>query len=103
MSNMAVRKPTLRDVAAAAGVSIGSASNAFNRPEVLSEDTRERVLAEARRLGYAGPDPAARRLRTGRAGALGLLFTERLPFAFDDDAAIIFLRGVANALEESGD
>ena len=95
-------RPTLRDVASGAGVSIGTASNAFNRPELISEALRERVLAEAGRLGYAGPDPAARRLRTGRAGALGLIFTDRLPFAFDDEAAVIFLRGVARALESSG-
>jgi DNA-binding LacI/PurR family transcriptional regulator len=97
------RKPTLKDVAEHAGVSIGTASNAFNRPEVLSDALRERVLEEARRLGYGGPDPAGRRLRTGRAGALGLIFTDRLPFAFDDEAAVIFLRGVAGALESTGD
>jgi DNA-binding LacI/PurR family transcriptional regulator len=96
------RKPTLRDVAAAAGVSLGTASNAFGRPDLLSMQTRERVLLEARKLGYAGPDPAARRLRTGRAGALGLIFTDRLPYAFDDEAAVIFLRGVANVLEAAG-
>jgi DNA-binding LacI/PurR family transcriptional regulator len=96
------RKVTLRDVAAQAGVSIGTASNAFNRPELLSDAMRERVVREAQRLGYAGPDPAARRLRTGRTGALGLIFTDRLPFAFDDQAAVVFLRGVAGALEESG-
>jgi DNA-binding LacI/PurR family transcriptional regulator len=97
------RKPTLKDVAARAGVSLGTASNAFNRPGLLSEELRERVLAEARELGYGGPDPAGRRLRTGRAGALGLIFTDRLPFAFDDEAAVIFLRGVAGALESTGD
>jgi DNA-binding LacI/PurR family transcriptional regulator len=97
------RKRTLKDVAERAGVSLGTASNAFNRPELLSDELRERVLEEARRLGYWGPDPAARRLRTGRAGALGLIFTDRLPFAFDDEAAVIFLRGVAGALENTGD
>jgi DNA-binding LacI/PurR family transcriptional regulator len=96
------RKPTLRDVAAAAGVSLGTASNAFSKPELLSDAMRERVLAEARGLGYAGPDPAARRLRTGRAGALGLIFTDRLQFAFDDEAAVLFLRGVAGVLEPAG-
>jgi DNA-binding LacI/PurR family transcriptional regulator len=96
------RKPTLRDVAAGAGVSLGTASNAFSRPELLSEQMRERVLGEARKLGYAGPDPAGRRLRTGRAGALGLIFTDRLPYAFDDEAALVFLRGVANILEAAG-
>jgi DNA-binding LacI/PurR family transcriptional regulator len=97
------RRPTLKDVAARAGVSIGTASNAFNHPELLSAELREHVLEQARRLGYGGPDPAGRRLRTGRAGALGLIFTDRLPFAFDDEAAVIFLRGVAGALESTGD
>src|SRR5687767_12449425 len=77
------RKHTLRDVAAAAGVSIGTASNAFNRPDLISEGLRDRVFEAAARLGYGGPDPAARRLRTGRTGALGLIFTDRLPYAFD--------------------
>src|ERR671916_485231 len=96
------RKHTLRDVAAAADVSIGTASNAFNRPDLISEGLRERVFEAAARLGYGGPDPAARRLRTGRTGALGLIFTDRLPYAFDDEAAVLFLRGLANALENSG-
>jgi DNA-binding LacI/PurR family transcriptional regulator len=95
-------KPTLRDVAAAAGVSLGTASNAFNRPDLISEGLRERVFEQAARLGYGGPDPAARRLRIGRAGALGLIFTDRLPYAFDDEAAVLFLRGVSGALENSG-
>src|SRR5918992_46123 len=38
------RKHTLRDVAAEAGVSIGTASNAFNRPDLLSEGLRDRVF-----------------------------------------------------------
>jgi DNA-binding LacI/PurR family transcriptional regulator len=96
------RKHTLRDVAAEAGVSIGTASNAFNRPDLISEGLRERVFEAAARLGYGGPDPAARRLRTGRTGALGLIFTDRLPYAFDDEAAVLFMRGLANALENSG-
>src|SRR5438034_1159853 len=67
----------LRDVAARAGVSVGSASQAFGRPELVSKEVRERVLAAAEELGYAGPDPTARRLRTGRAGALGLIGAKR--------------------------
>ena len=53
-------------------------------------------------MTHGGPDPAGRRLRIGRTGALGLVFTDRLPYAFDDEAAVLFLRGVANALENSG-
>jgi DNA-binding LacI/PurR family transcriptional regulator len=95
-------RTTLRDVARAAGVSIGTASNAFNHPELLAPERREHVLAHARELGYAGPDPAARRLRTGRTGALGLVFTDRLQLAFEDPPATSFLGGVAQAIEPAG-
>jgi DNA-binding LacI/PurR family transcriptional regulator len=95
------RRVRLRDVAEHAGVSVGSASQAFGRPELVSKEVRERVLAAAEELGYAGPDPAARRLRTGRAGALGLIFSERLGHAFTDPAAPVFLRGVAWGMEEA--
>jgi DNA-binding LacI/PurR family transcriptional regulator len=96
------RKPTLAQVAHKAGVSIGTASNAFNRPDALSAKLLDRVHAAADELGYAGPDPSARRLRTGRAGAIGLIFTADLPFAFTDQATIEFLRGVATGVEEAG-
>lgn len=91
----------LRDVAAHAGVSVGSASQAFGRPELVSEDVRERVLAAARALGYSGPDPAARRLRLGQAGALGVIFSERLRYQFTDPASPLFLSGLAEGIEGS--
>ncbi len=81
------RRVRLRDVAERAGVSVGSASQAFGRPELVSEQVREQVLAAAKELGYAGPDPAARHLRTGRTGVLGLIFAERLGYQFTDLAA----------------
>jgi DNA-binding LacI/PurR family transcriptional regulator len=92
--------PTLKDVAAAAGVSLGTASNAFGRPDAVADTTRERVLEAARTLGYGGPDPTARCLRTGRTGTIGLIFTDRLPWAFSDPASALFLRGVAQELED---
>ena len=46
------------------------------------------------------PDPAARSLRTGRHGALGLVFSEDLPFAFSDRTATLLLQGVAEACRE---
>jgi DNA-binding LacI/PurR family transcriptional regulator len=97
-----VTNVTLREVAAAAGVSVGTASNAFSRPDLVSAQARERVHAAAKKLGYGGPNPAARRLRTGDAGALGLIFTEDLEFAFGDDAALQFLEGLADALRDRG-
>src|SRR5436190_2470106 len=95
------RRPRLRDVAERAGVSVGSASHAFGRPELVSEDVRERVFAAAKALGYAGPDPSARRLRTGRAGALGLIFSERLRYQFTDAAALSFFGGLAEGMQDS--
>jgi len=97
---MAERRVRLRDVAERAGVSVGSASQTFGRPELVSDEVRERVLAAADELGYPGRDPAARRLRTGRAGALGLIFAERLGYQFTDPAAPAFLRGVAVGIED---
>jgi DNA-binding LacI/PurR family transcriptional regulator len=100
MSDDTRQRATLRDVARVAGVSHTTVSNAFSRPDQLSAPLREHVLATARTLGYAGPDPAARSLRTGRHGALGLVFSEDLPFAFSDRTATLFLQGVAEACRE---
>jgi len=77
-------------------------SNAYNRPDQLSPELRRRVLETARRLGYPGPDPVARSLRTRQAGAVGLLLTEALAYAFRDPAALRFLEGLALACEEAG-
>src|SRR4051794_41317331 len=86
---------TLMTVAEAVGVSPMTVSNAYNRPHKLSPAVRQRVLGAARDLGYPGPDPAARSLRRGRAGSIGLLFGEALTYAFQDPAAVDFLRGLA--------
>jgi DNA-binding LacI/PurR family transcriptional regulator len=74
-------------------------SNAYNRPDQLSPELRQRVLDTARRLGYPGPDPVARSLRTRQAGAIGLIFTDTLSYAFRDPAAVGFLEGLALACE----
>jgi DNA-binding LacI/PurR family transcriptional regulator len=94
------RRLTLRDLAESLGVSKTTISNAFSRPDQLSPDLRDRVLEAARAAGYAGPDPVARMLRTGRAGALGLVLPESLPYALDDPATNELIRGIADACEE---
>jgi DNA-binding LacI/PurR family transcriptional regulator len=77
-------------------------SNAYNRPDQISEQTRARVLAIAHELGYAGPDPAARSLRRRRADTIGVLLTEQLPYAFADPGFVSFLHGVATGLADAG-
>lgn len=76
-------------------------SNAYNRPDQLSPELRKRVMDTARKLGYPGPDPVARSLRTRKAGAVGLLLTENLSYAFRDPAALGVLEGLALACEEA--
>src|SRR5919199_5474755 len=88
-------KVTLITVARASGVSPATVSNAYNRPHKLSPAVRERILEAARELGYPGPNPAARSLRKGRAGSIGLLFGAALTYVFQDPAALEFLRGLA--------
>jgi DNA-binding LacI/PurR family transcriptional regulator len=95
-------RPTLQTVAQAVGVSRATVSNAYNRPDQLSPALRERILDAARRLGYAGPDPAARGLRLRQAGTIGVLVGAPLTYAFRDPATGLFLEGIARAGERAG-
>lgn len=65
-------KPTLRDIAAAARVSVGTVSYALNGKGRVDPGTRDRIRAIAAELGYAA-DPVARGLRSGRTATLGLV------------------------------
>src|SRR6201996_2910446 len=96
------RRATLASLAAELKVSRPTISNAYNRPDQLSPDLRERVLATAKRLGYPGPDPVARSLRTRKAGAVGLVMTEPLNYSFSDPAALDFVAGLAESCEDAG-
>jgi DNA-binding LacI/PurR family transcriptional regulator len=89
----------LQTVADALGVSRSTVSNAYGRPEELSAELRARILATAERLGYPGPNPSARSLRRGRAGAIGVLFTAQLSTAFRDPYAVDWLGGLAELVE----
>jgi len=93
---------TLAAVAARVGVSRTTVSNAYNRPDQLSAQLRDRILAAAAELGYSGPDPVARSLRTRQADAVGLIFAERLGYAFRDPGAVEFLHGLGEACTQRG-
>jgi DNA-binding LacI/PurR family transcriptional regulator len=93
---------TLKQIAADVGVTPMTVSNAFNRPDQLSAELRERILARAQELGYMGPDPLARGLRRGRAGAVGLVSDTPLSYAFDDPAASAVMAGLCGVTEEHG-
>ncbi|MDI6943031.1 MULTISPECIES: LacI family DNA-binding transcriptional regulator [Microbacterium] len=74
---------SVKDVAAAAGVSAGTVSNALNHPERVAPETVERVRRAIRDLGYVRND-AARQLRAGRSRSVGLIVLDmRNPFYAD--------------------
>ena len=66
------KKVTIRDVARQAGVSVATASRALNRSQVVSPETRERILAVMEDLGFS-PSPAARSLSLGRTLTVGVV------------------------------
>jgi LacI family transcriptional regulator len=74
---MTERPATLRDVATAAGVHPATASRALNPSTrlLVSEETAQRVLDAAARLGYR-PNPVARSLRTRRSNSVGVLIPD---------------------------
>lgn len=64
--------PTIRDIAQAAGVSIGTVSNFLNDPALVAEDTRERIERVIRELDYH-PKAAARSLKSRATRRIGLV------------------------------
>jgi DNA-binding LacI/PurR family transcriptional regulator len=94
----------LVDVAKAAGVSRGTASNVFAHPELVGTELRTRVEAAALALGYSGPDPKARLLRAGKVNAIGVVPFG--PFSVADAITIPLFRqvlaGVGEICDEYG-
>ena len=99
---MGTDRVTLRVLAEDLGVSRATVSNAYNRPDQLSEALRARILARAGELGFAGPDPVARGLRRGRVGAVGVLVDHSISYAFSDPVAVLVLDGLAEELQADG-
>lgn len=93
---------TLQTIAERVGVSRMTVSNAFSRPDQLSADLRRRILDVADELGYVGPDPSARALARGKVGAIGVLLTDSLSYAFTDDVATRLLAAISEELGEAG-
>ena len=67
--------PTIRDVAALAGVSVTTVSNYFHHPERMSATTRERIRSAVETLDFT-PNDAARSLRRGRSPVVGYISYE---------------------------
>ena len=81
---------SVKDVAAAASVSVGTVSNVLNRPDKVAPVTVARVQAAIDRLGFVRND-AARQLRAGRSRSIGLVVL---------DSANPFFAEIARGAEE---
>jgi DNA-binding LacI/PurR family transcriptional regulator len=101
-SEYVMGRVTLQTIADRVGVSRMTVSNAFSRPDQLSARLRDQILAVADELGYVGPDPTARALASGTAGAVGLLLSDIVPYALTDEIAMQFISGIADELGASG-
>jgi DNA-binding LacI/PurR family transcriptional regulator len=108
---MAERKPaprgrrrgaTLRDVAAAAGVSVWTVSTTYSNPAKVAEATRQRVYDAADELGYAGPHPGARSLARGRTGIVAFVAPGDAEALLADPAAGLVARGLLTACDRAG-
>jgi LacI family transcriptional regulator len=64
--------PTIRDVAKAAGVSIGTVSKALNKTGTIAPETRARVIEAAQKLHFR-PNTLAKSLQSGLSGTVGLI------------------------------
>jgi len=92
----------LSDVARAAGVSQGTVSNVFNRPQIVREEVRDHVHEVAKKLGYRGADPKGRLLRAGKVNAIGIGTVEPLGYFFKDPYARGVMAGIAEAADKAG-
>ncbi|MCJ1697474.1 LacI family transcriptional regulator [Rathayibacter caricis] len=87
---------SVRDVAARAGVSVGTVSNVLNRPERVGAESVRRVQEAIAELGFVRND-AARQLRAGRSRSIGLVVLDAGNPFFSDLA-----RGAEARAAESG-
>jgi LacI family transcriptional regulator len=94
---MSVNAPvSIREVAAHAGVSVGTVSNVLNRPDIVARSTRDRVQEAIKALGFVRNE-SARQLRAGRSRIIGLIVLDVANPFFTDVA-----RGVEDEASMSG-
>jgi LacI family transcriptional regulator, galactose operon repressor len=88
------RRPTIRDVAEQAGVSIATVSRVLNDRADVSVETRERVREVARSVGYIA-DPSARALVTQRTQLVAVVVGDN---AGHRDLSLLFFGHVLSAI-----
>src|SRR6266853_2360117 len=87
---------SIREVAKRAGVSLGTVSNVLNRPEIVAEETRERVKSAIEEIGFVR-NGSARQLRAGTSQHIGLVMLDVANPFFTEVA-----RGVEDLANQAG-
>lgn len=91
---------SLKGIAKQLGLSITTVSRALNGYSDVSQETRERITAEANRLGYR-PNAMARRLKMGKIDAVGLVYPSRLR-VLNNSAFLAMIGSISTELSEQG-
>jgi LacI family transcriptional regulator len=92
----AARSASVKDVAAAAGVSLGTVSNVLNQPDRVSDRTRTKVEQAMLELGFVRNE-SARQLRAGKSRVLAYVMLDANNPFFHDVA-----RGIEDVAELKG-
>lgn len=89
-------KVNIYDIASAAGVTISTVSRVFNRPEMIGEKTRKRVLEIADKLNYR-PNALAGSLTSGRTMLIGLVLSD-----IRNPSIASMARGIQDIIQHKG-
>lgn len=95
------KRPTISDIAKATGYSKTAVSFAFNFPERISKDAREKILAKAKELNFT-PDPVARNFSKGRHMTIGFLLPQKLEESLSNPYTQEVIKGIGCICEEHG-
>jgi LacI family transcriptional regulator len=100
--NQTAPKPTIKDVAATAGVSLATVSNVINgKVSSVGDKTRKRVFKAIEKLGYR-PQLAGRRLRTSRRHSIAMVLVDESEAYLADGFAANMVPGFTDTLNRSG-
>jgi DNA-binding LacI/PurR family transcriptional regulator len=92
----AIERVNIKDVAAAANISVSTVSRALNNHPDVSDETRERVIHIATEMGYER-NPFAHSLISGKSGLVAVVI-----YDFDNDYHLQLLRGFNRSARKYG-
>lgn len=91
----------MKDIAAATGYSIATVSKALNNQDDISVETKEKVKAIAKEMGYQ-PNSAAKALKTNKTQNIGVLFADEAQSGLTHDYFSFVLDSFKRAIEAKG-